>query len=159
MRIKFAFLISLIFYSAASFSREQSIQRDSLTVLLRDVFVKVKQNSVFKKNVNWDELENNLFNSNGNGISKVDFKDKVKLIFTTIGDKHGAYYYNGERLGMDRTWTKKLRIPSAMPQKVILKTAILEDGYGYLLLPPNSNSDPKTCQQYQDSLCSLGIDK
>lgn len=159
MRVKFVFLISLIFSSITSFSKEQSIQADSLTALLRDVFGKVKQNSVFRKKVNWEDLEHKVFDAIGNGISEVNFKNKVRLIFTTIGDKHGAFYYNGERLGNDRTWTNKLRIPTQMPDKINLKTALLEDGYGYLLLPPNNNYDIKTCQQYQDSLCSLGIDK
>lgn len=137
--------------------RIKNLMSDGKLTVLREVFTKVKQNSVFRTIVNWDELEHKIFNDNGNEVSEADFKDKVRLIFTAIGDRHGAFFYNGERLGMDQSWAKKLRIPENQPDKVSLKTKVLEDGYGYILLPSNNRYDSETCQRYQDSLCSLGL--
>ncbi|HYK77571.1 MAG TPA: S41 family peptidase [Daejeonella sp.] len=157
MRIITFLLISLLFTTQPSFSRRQSSETDSLSATLREVFVKVKQNSVFRTSVNWDELEHKVFNYSGRTITEADFKDKVRLIFTTIGDKHGAFFYNGERLGMDRSWVNQLRVPENQPDKVTLTTKLLEDGYGYILLPPDERYDSQNCQRYQDSLCSLGL--
>jgi hypothetical protein len=140
-----------------SFSQQQAHEINSLSGVLQEVFDKVKQNSVFRKIVNWDQLEHKIFDFNGE-ITEAAFKDKIRLIFTTIGDKHGAFFYNGERLGMDQSWAKTLRIPENLPKKVNLRTALLEEGYGYILLPPNNQYDRETCQRYQDSLCSLGLE-
>jgi len=151
-------LLIILFGTKPPSSKQQTHGINSLSALLHEVFDKVKQNSVFRMVVNWDELKHKIFDSTGEGITEADFKKKVRLIFTTIGDKHGAFFYNGERLGMDQTSAKTLRIPENIPKKVDLKTALLEEGYGYILLPPNNQYDRETCQRYQDSLCSLGLE-
>lgn len=60
---------------------------------------------------------------------------------------------------MDRAWIKKLRIPANQPEKVELTTKLLQAGYGYILLPPDNRYDRDNCQRYQDSLCSLGLER
>jgi len=158
MRIITFLLISLLFSAQPSFSRQQAIETDSLSVVLKEIFIKVRQNSVFRTTVNWEELAHRVFNYNGRAITEADFKEKVKMIFTTIGDKHGAFFYNRERLGMDQSWVSQLRIPGNQPEKVNLKTKLLEDGYGYILLPPDNRYQSQNIQRYQDSLCSLGLE-
>ncbi|MES2652560.1 MAG: S41 family peptidase [Bacteroidota bacterium] len=156
MRITLLFFAMLLFAPKPSVGLLPAPKTDSLPTILSEIFTKVKQYSLFRSTVNWDELQSKILNSNG-AVTEVDFKNKVRLIFETIGDKHGAFYYKGERLGMDQSWTKKLRIPENWPENVILKTQMLEQGYGYILIPPSQKYDLKTCQRYQDSLCSLGL--
>jgi len=158
MRMIVLFSISILLISSAVSARQQSSEINSLPITLREVFTKVKQNSVFRSNVNWDKLERQIFDTTGNEITEASFKEKVRLIFTTIDDHHGAFLYNGERLGMDLSWAKQLRIPERQPLKIQLNTQLLDDGYGYILLPPDNRSDPQTIQLYQDSLCALGLE-
>ncbi len=157
MRIILLFFAMLLFAPKPSVGLYTTPKTDSLPTILREIFTKVKQYSLFRTTVNWDELQNKVLNNNG-AVTEVEFKNKVRLIFETIGDKHGAFYYKGERLGMDQSWTKKLRIPENWPENVTLKTQTLEQGYGYILIPPSQKYDLKTCQRYQDSLCSLGFE-
>ncbi len=158
MRILAMLLLTILLCCKAAYSQQEPIKADSLSNLLQEVFYKVKQNSVFRTDVNWKELEHRIFDSNSRRITEGDFKDKIRLIFTTIGDKHGAFLYNRERLGMDESWKQTLRIPENIPKKVNLKTTLLEKGYGYMLVPPNNKFDRETCQRYQDSLCYLGFE-
>jgi len=129
---------------------------DNLSLTLKEIFAKVKRYSVYRSRVNWRELENKILKDDQQDLSEAVFKQKVRLIFETIGDQHGAFYYKGERLGMDRSWTKRLRIPQNQPERVNLHTQRLAEGYGYLLVPSENRHDRQTCQNYQDVLCGLG---
>ena len=157
MRILATFVITFLSYKI-SYCQQPTSNENNMTSLLQEVFYKVKNNSVFRKDINWQELEHFILDSTCSNISESDFKNKIKLLFTKIGDKHGAFYYKGERLGMDQSWKNKLRIPDNIPNDITLKTTFLEEGYGYILIPPNNSFDAETCQRYQDSLCNLGLE-
>ena len=156
MRILTLLVISLLCTYQPSSGQKSPADSESNAVLLREVFDKVKQYSVFRKQLNWKELTEKLFADQSGRLTAPEFKEKVRLLFTTIGDNHGGLVYQGERLGMDRSWIKTLRLPPHQPEKVELTTVMLEDGYGYMLLPPEARYDRETCQRYQDALCSLG---
>lgn len=159
MRIITLFFIIIFLGTAApSFGQAQPTKKDNFSALLQEIFIKVKQNSLFRASVNWDSLSRKVIDNSGHAITETEFKDKIRLIFETIGDKHGGFYYQEKKLGMDRAWIKNLRVPENWPDTVKLKAQLLEEGYGYIILPPTTKHDNQTCQRYQESLCSLGIE-
>jgi carboxyl-terminal processing protease len=158
MRAFIPLLFALIFLTNSAYSQQKVDETANQMAMLRDVFVKVKENSVFRPVVDWPNLEREIFENTSDVITETDFKDKVRLIFTKIGDKHGAFFYKGERLGMDLSWTKNLRVPANQPEAVRLSTKLLADGYGYILLPSENGSSSQISQRYQDSLCGLGLE-
>lgn len=129
---------------------------------LTKVFQTVKQNSVYRQQVDWNKLENTVLKEAITPLSFEDFQRSVKLMFSSIGDKHAALFVNGKKLSavnpsiaLRSTLVDELKRNN--PQ---LHTKILEDKYGYILVPHNSTKDnlQQMSQAIQDSLCKL-IDK
>jgi hypothetical protein len=133
---------------------------DAVKATLIKVFEAVKQSSVYRHQVNWDELETNVLKESSSSLGFKDFKRRVKLLFSSIGDKHAALFINGKSIRAIDTPMVVLRsalvgqLKRTHPE---LHTQTLENKYGYILVPSNSTKDnlQKLAQAIQDSLCKL----
>ncbi len=93
-------------------------------------------------------------------ISDAEFTRRVKLIFQALGDKHARLVFKGKMIRhkdgppLDVRPALKGVFGGKSPE---IRTSTLESGYGYILVPGTNKNDNMTNQQYQDSLCSLGL--
>lgn len=156
------FITTLIFVSFFWSSKAQfrHANQDTLSVTLTKVFHTAKQFSVYRQQVDWNELETRVLKDTSSYLNFIDFESRIKLIFSTIGDKHAALFVNGKKISAPDTLRPPLRstlikeLKNTNPQ---LRTLTLEDKYGYILIPPNSTRDNLQimAQAIQDSLCAL----
>jgi carboxyl-terminal processing protease len=88
-----------------------------------------------------------------------DFKRRVKLTFSSIGDKHAALFLDGEKISaIDSPITLRNSLVTELSNNSLrLHTQILENRYGYILIPQNTPKDnlKQMAQAIQDSLCKL----
>lgn len=155
------FLTALLFtlFWASSYAQVNYSNHDTLQATLTKVFRTVRQNSVYRQQVDWNKLENLVLKETTTPLSFEDFQRRVQLTFSSIGDKHAALFVNGKKLSavnipvvLRSTLIDELR--SNNPQ---LHTKIMEGKYGYILVPHNSTKDnlQQMTQAIQDSLCKL----
>lgn len=146
--ILFILLLSLSFCSYGQHATTP------LGPLLKKIYAKARQYSLYTSKADWNTLE-----ANTDSIRSTDeFLRRVRQLFKTLGDHHGALYFGGKRIGMQDTiaFTVRPALKEAFRHgPVEVKAQLLEPGYGYLLLPGTSRHDKQTCQQYQDRLCEL----
>lgn len=92
-----------------------------------------------------------------------DLIPAIKSIYQSTKDKHGAVYLNGKRIAMNDKPTFTIRkvlqdqFKNGIPK---IKTQILENKYGYILIPGNNafgENSSTLSQQIQDSLCKLNL--
>lgn len=168
--MKYFFLYFLLLIPSLFFAQERSKTEelfgqvensgdDTLRITLTKVFKTVKQNSVYRQQVDWNTLEKSIFQETRIPVSFDDFKRKVKLIFTGIGDKHAALFIKGKKItGADTPITfRPSLVYELQHSNVQLHTAMLQDIYGYILVPHNNTKDnlSQMAQAIQDSLCKL----
>lgn len=137
--------------------------QDTLRLTLTKVFQKVRQFSVYRQQVNWNELESKILKDTTTYLSFDNFKKRIKLLFSMIGDKHAALFVNGNKISATDTPMTALRstlINQLKNRNFQLHTMTFEDEYGYILIPSNSTKDKLQimAQAIQDSLCTL-LDK
>lgn len=149
----------LVCVSSLSYAQVREGNAENLQPLLQDVLFKAKQYSVYSSRVDWTALEAEVLQRNNTILSTDDFVRRMKLIFQAMGDTHGAFFFNGKRIRYDNTEFKARPslIKAIEGHKPKVRATILESGYGYISVPGTSKNDQRTCQQLQDSLCSLGL--
>jgi C-terminal processing protease CtpA/Prc len=110
--------------------------------------------------VDWNDLQSKVLKDSTTILSFKEFKNRIQLLFSSIDDKHAALFINGNKISANDKPITSIRstlineLKRANPQ---LRIEILEDKYGYILIPPNSTRDnlPIMAQAIQDSLCTL----
>jgi carboxyl-terminal processing protease len=151
-----AFIFLFINVNAQSTHSDQ----DSLKTTLTQVFQKVKQYSVYRHQVNWEELEEKILNKSDTNLNFEEFKQRIRLLFLSIGDRHAALYLKGIKISATDNPISSIRsslISQLQNTDIKLHTRTLEDELGYILIPSNTSRDniPKMAQAIQDSLCKL----
>lgn len=152
-------LIFLTFSVTTTFAQEGQMKLDTLRATLTKIFNAVKQNSVYRNQIEWNKLEDKIFKEIQPPLGFEDFERSVKQIFSSIGDKHASLFVNGKRIHAIDTL---VRIRSSLVKElrnnnIRLHTRILENRYGYILIPQNTPKDnlKQMAQAIQDSLCYL----
>lgn len=158
-KIVLATLILLTFSVGTPFAQDGHLKNDTLKSTLTKIFQTVKRNSVYRQQVDWNKLENIVFKNSAIPLSFEDFQHSIKIIFSTIGDKHAALFMKGKKVSaVDTPIALRIALVDELkrnnPQ---LHTKTLEDNYGYILIPSNSTKDniQQLAQNIQDSLCKL----
>ena len=157
--LRFIKTFIFILFLTSSYAGVGSSKHDTLRATLTKVFQTVKQSSVYRKQVDWNKIESNVLRESTFSLSFEDFKSRVQLLFSSIGDKHAAIFVEGKQISAMDTpialrSTLVAELKSNNPQ---LHIKILEDKYGYILIPHNSTKDnlQQMAQAIQDSLCKL----
>lgn len=152
-------LILLTFSAITTFAQNDNPKHDTLRATLTKVFQKVKQYSVYRKQIEWNKLEDRILKEATSPLSFEDFKRSVKLTFSSIDDKHAALFVNGKKISaIDTTVIIRSTLVNELKNNNLqLHTSILEDRYGYILIPQNTPKDnlKEMAQDIQDSLCKL----
>ncbi|QEH43367.1 hypothetical protein FW415_21885 [Chitinophaga sp. XS-30] len=159
--LKFIVLIALLTLPFRSHGQSSTAKEHNLEQVLEEIYTRARQYSLYKSNVNWTALEAKIFHGADSLLSTENFLQRVRQIFTTIGDSHGALYFRGKRIGLQDSVSFTVRPALKEPFKrgpVEVKAELLEQGYGYILLPGTGRNDKRTCQQYQDRLCELDLE-
>ncbi|HUC81883.1 MAG TPA: S41 family peptidase [Flavisolibacter sp.] len=156
---KFLIAIILTFSHATSHGQVQPASTDTLKVTLSEVFNTVKKFSVYRRQVNWEELEATILFNEPNTLSLEVFKQRIQQLFSTVGDVHGALFLNNERIGANNMQSNTISdkfVAQLRQSNIHLHTTTIGK-IGYLLIPSNSSNENLTilAQAIQDSLCSL----
>ena len=142
-----------------TFAQDNHFKHDTLRATLTKVFQTVKQYSVYRKQIEWNKLEDKILKEVPSPLSFEDFKRSVKLTFSSIGDKHAALFVDGKKISaIDTPVTLRSTLVNELRNNNLqLHTRILENRYGYILIPQNTpkNNLKQMAQAIQDSLCKL----
>lgn len=158
-KITATFLLAIV--SFLSYAQTTSNRNERLQPLLQDIVAKAKEHSLYKSNVDWSALEAEVLLKEDTLISDAEFTRKVKRIFQALGDKHGGLRFQGKviRQGDDASIQVSPALKDPFRGKPVeIRTSMLENGYGYILVPGTNKHDGRANQQYQDSLCSLDLE-
>ena len=156
-------LIAIFILSAFSvdpvFAQPDHSQIDTLRSTLHKIFQLTKQHSVYRNKTDWITLEDKIFKDLPSPLSIKNFEDGIKLIFSGIGDKHAAVFVNGKKIDATDTpfIVRKELLHEFKTSNLQLHTRVLENKYGYILIPSNTPKDnlKQMAQSIQDSLCKL----
>lgn len=157
---KLIIAIFLFLFSGFAYGQQSQTEDASMRLILQDIMAKAKRYSLYKTKIEWPILEAEVFKKNDAELSTEEFQQRVKFIFKTLNDKHAGFFFQGKRIRLEDPILLNVRPPlkNAFNGKPVpLMTRMLENGYGYILVPGTSKSDKKTIQKYQDSLCRLGL--
>lgn len=151
-------IFTLFFINSHAQVRDSSL--DTLRPTLAKVFQTVKRYSLYRQHVDWNGLQSKILEDSAAILSFEEFKNRIELLFSSIGDKHAALFINGNKISANDKSITSIRstlineLKRTNPQ---LGTQIQEGKYGYILIPPNSTRDnlPMMAQAIQDSLCTL----
>lgn len=157
--LKLLIIFSFTLISFCSYSQNAANKNDSLLVLLHKTFLIIKQNSVYKSTVDWNNLKAHVFNQPATITTKEDLIPRIQLIFKTLGDRHGAFYLDGQRIGekLPEIQVRKSLIDPFGNGKIPIKTKTFDKDIGYILVPGNRMKDniSAIAASIQDSLCNL----
>ena len=156
------FIKTIIFtlFFIGSYAQVRDSNHDTLRSTLTKVFQTVKRYSVYRQQLDWNELQNKVLKDSTSILNYEDFRHRIELLFSSMGDKHAALFVNGDKISASDkpiTSIKNTLISELKRTNPQLRTQILEDNYGYILIPSNSTKDNliTMAQAIQDSLCRL----
>lgn len=158
LRITAALAFIMLFFPA--YGQEKPVRNDNFLSILAKIFQTTKTYSVYKVNTDWAQLETEVLVKTDTAINFEEFRFRIQMLFSGIGDRHAAFYTKGMKIKMIDTSRPELR-PSLIVQlrknDLELHTRMLENEYGYLLVPGNNSKEniQRLGQFIQDSLCML----
>ena len=155
------FLIALIFTISLgkSYAQSQQPNNDTLKATLTEVFNTVKKFSVYRKQIDWNELETKILPNETHILTLAIFKHRIHQLFSCVGDIHGGLFLNHERVGANNMQFNTVShsfITQLRQSNRHLHTKTIGK-YGYIFLPstPSSENLHRLAQAIQDSLCVL----
>lgn len=155
------FLIALILTFSLTWSHAQIQQSntDTLKATLTEAFNTLKKFSVYRQQIDWNELETKILPNEKHTLSLEIFKQRIHQLFSSVGDIHGALFLNDERIGannMEMNTISDSFITQLKQSNLHLHTKKIGK-YGYILIPSNNSNENLRflAQAIQDSLCTL----
>lgn len=158
---KIIVIFFLALFSTTTYAQTAIVNNDILKQFLNNVFLTIQQNSVYKSSFDWTDLKMKVFKGVDTAKSYDDLIPAIKSIYQSINDKHGFVNLNGKRIAMNDKPTFVIRnvlqdqFKNGIPK---IKTQLLDNNYGYILIPGNNafgENSSILSQQIQDSLCKL----
>ena len=156
------FIFTIFFIS--SYAQVRDYNHDTHRATLTKVFHRVKLYSVYRQQVDWNKLQDKVLKDSNSILSYENFKHRIQLLFSSIGDKHAALFVNGNKISANvspRTGIRSTLLNELKRSNPQFRTQILESNYGYILIPSNNTNDNLSimAQAIQDSLCKLLTNK
>jgi carboxyl-terminal processing protease len=163
--MKLKLLTSLLFLPFLSFAQQPLTSADSARKLIDTALSYAKINSIYRGHVDWNKLTDSVRARSKDARSVTEAMPAVALMYQMLGDFHGMALYNGKTykwnttlVNVDRQLYKQLLV-KFKNNKQTIETRMLENGYGYILIPGNNPTHPGETQliatQIQDSLAKL----
>ena len=163
MKFKWLLLVALFVLPHISFAQQTGA--DSAARLIDTVLSYAKKNSIYRSKVNWQTLEDSVRGRAKDAAGVKEAMPALQLMYKMLGDFHGAAHYNGNTYKWDVVKNKvdrekyKALIAKFRPWPPKIEIHVLQDGYGYLLIPPNNpthnGETEEIAGQIQDSLARL----
>jgi carboxyl-terminal processing protease len=163
--MKLKLLTCLLLLPFLSFAQQPLTGADSARKVIDTALSYAKQNSIYRGNIDWNKLTDSVRARSNNAKSVTEAMPAVALMYEMLGDFHGMALYNGKTykwnttlVNVDRKLYKELLVKFTKNKQTI-ETRMLENGYGYILIPGNNPTKPGEIQiiagQIQDSLAKL----
>ena len=123
-----------------------------------------KQKSIYRNKVDWKTLKDSVRKHSAKATSVKEAMQSVPLFYQLLGDFHGfvsyqkkTYKWHTKKILLDTVKYKSLLAKIKQPSKV--ESRMLENGYGYLLIPENNPTNygetDRLAQEIQNSLTTL----
>ncbi|RFZ84362.1 hypothetical protein DYU05_01675 [Mucilaginibacter terrenus] len=164
--IKPAFLLFLCILSSMVLHAQTALTgADSARMVIDSTLHYARQNALAGNKVNWAAITDSVKSRGENAKNIEEAMPALQVLFKMLGDFHGGAYYKGKnykwvanRPHVDyKLYTDILtRIRSGSVQ---ISSKIVENGYGYLVIPANNPTKPgesdSIARQIQLSLTNL----
>lgn len=156
MKLKHLLILVLSFIACSALAQQSTA---SLQSVAEDIFNKAKTYSLYRKEIDWDELHGRVFRTPV--TTETELENNVRLVFEAIKDKHAILLRNGKRV----VYTK---LPASFVVRQELKNVpgtrsstlsakMIDEDLAYIVVPSTSKNDAYTLQSYQDQICALGL--
>ncbi|MES2063276.1 MAG: S41 family peptidase [Bacteroidota bacterium] len=163
--MKLKLVACLLLFPFLSFAQQPLTGADSAHKLIDTALSYAKKNSIYRGNIDWNKLTDSVRKRSRDAKSVIEAMPAVSLMYEMLGDFHGMALYNGKthkwnttHVKVDRELYKEL-LAKFKKNKQTIETRMLENGYGYILVPGNNPTKPGEMQliaaQIQDSLAKL----
>lgn len=163
--MKIKLLLCLLAFPIFCIAQQPLTGADSARKLIDTALAYAKINSIYRQKVNWKKLDDSVRLKSRGANSVLEAMPAVALMYELLGDFHGKALYNGNTykwnttiVNVDRQLYKPLLV-KFKNNKQTIETRMLENGYGYLLIPGNNPTQPGATEviagQIQDSLAKL----
>ncbi len=135
-----------------------------LPVPVDSVYQLIKTNSVFRKSVDWAEIDKGFRVKLDSAKSVADTLKSFTYVFSRLNDPHSAIYFNNGYYGyyrpiQDEQIRSKVRrlFERAQKENNIIKTRLLDKQYVYVQVPGVNALGPEQinsfAQAFNDSVC------
>ena len=156
MRILFTSILVLLI------SIEMKAQSSSLPV--DSMYLLIKTKSVHKKTIDWHRVDQAFQNKIDSARTVEDTLKAFVFVFKQLNDVHSAIYYQNQYFGhyneVDKQTLEKIKplLDRSTAQTGKIKTAILANHFGYILIPTIQAFGEQItgyAQTIHDSLCKM----
>lgn len=168
------FLLSCILFSCNG--QHKTTTKSKNEILLDSIIQIAKSESLYTKNVQWDSLEQELYQSLKPSDSLAALKAPIHKLFRALNDHHGFATINNEQVGANIQKTRNVPYEyntqayyngsSTIFQHFMkypddIKSKMLDDNIAYLQIPPisNNNGDEKINLKFtldiREKICAL----
>jgi len=142
-------------------------QKSETKITLDKIIEHAENNSLYRKNVDWNSLKKEMYVLAENANSISDLKPALDLMLNELNDSHGRIFYNnkflsyysGEKKAHRSQMNSEIYNEIQSGQVYKFKTMVLPDNIGYVRivgLPMGNNEKAST--KIQDAVCDL-VDK
>ena len=133
----------LLLHFGRSVAQQNVATSDSAHTFIDSALRFAKKYSLYRDKVDWQKVEDTVRLTASNAHNTKEAIPSLQLLFRLLGDKHGAVVYNGKYY---RGYPKKDLVDTIVHKALLKKyyqdntvqSALLEPGYGYLLVPDNN---------------------
>ena len=163
--MKLKLTICLLAFPFFGFAQQPLTGADSAHKVIDTALSYAKINSIYRANVNWNTLTDSVRAKSKNAKSIVEAMPAIALMYEMLSDFHGMALYHGKTYKWDTTLVNVNRqlyrqlLVKYKNNKQTIETRMLEDGYGYILIPGNNPTKPGESEmiaaRIQDSLSKL----
>ncbi|RYE18547.1 MAG: hypothetical protein EOP42_30500, partial [Sphingobacteriaceae bacterium] len=166
---KYLFALSLFaLFPFSIFAQQKLSGADSARKVIDTMLNYAKQKSIYRNKVDWKILTDSVRKHSAKATSIKEAIQSVPLFYQLLGDFHGfvsyqkkTYKWRTKKITLDTVKYKSLL--SKLKQMPKPETKLLEEGYGYLLIPTNNptrhGETDRLAQEIQDSLSKLHPEK
>lgn len=163
--MKIRLFACLILLPSIGLAQKPLTGADSARRLIDTALSYAKQNSLYRDKVNWTLVTDSVKARNQGAESVVEAMPAVSLLYKMLGDYHGMALYKGKTYKWATSRVKANKdlytnlVAKYKKGKPAIETRMLEQDYGYLLIPGNNPTKEGEAQaialQIQDSLNKL----
>lgn len=124
-----------------------------------NVYHFIKENSILRKNANWDLIDQTFNNNLRNATSDIDTMQCFVQVLQQLNDVHSQIFYNGRSYGHypefdDSTLARLQALNDKVIQSTnILRTSLINNKYAYVRIPTVSINNQSEINSFSLLLC------